>query len=330
MDTNKSVRPEPLIRIVSMNVTHRCNLACKHCYLSFKERNSLGQYIELEKFSRLLPVLLKNRCRTIRFTGGEPLLHPQFKEIYLCAKQHGFDILLFTNATCLSDSWIDFLERYPLQKMFISIYWTNDKEYADNSFDKTQGLFSKIAGNVKKLSKTRIPYVLQCRIPKNRPSLDMEIKEKLNTDHNILRFGWIFPRNGGDLSNLEDAVSLNTCSKREQIPDYRSHPGRLLAEKHRYKSGCGINYYSVHITSDWKIKPCIFHPHPGFDLTRFSYEDIVYKKIPEALETSIPEDSPCYTCNVHKLCRRCPAMGYGTVGPNTARDLLCRYTKSTA
>ena len=34
----------------------------------------------------------------MRFTGGEPLLRPDFEELYLHARRLGMKVLLFTNA----------------------------------------------------------------------------------------------------------------------------------------------------------------------------------------------------------------------------------------
>ena len=48
-------------------------------------------------------------CLWLLLTGGEPLLRPDFLEIYQYAKHKGFLLTLFTNGTLLTPHIADFL-----------------------------------------------------------------------------------------------------------------------------------------------------------------------------------------------------------------------------
>jgi len=68
---------------IELNITLRCNLACPNCnrlchiYRDRTEHMSLSQ---IEKFINQAKV--GGRVDKLKVLGGEPLLHPQFKEIY--------------------------------------------------------------------------------------------------------------------------------------------------------------------------------------------------------------------------------------------------------
>jgi len=47
-------------------------------------------------------------CLWILFTGGEPLLRPDFLEIYTYAKKKGLLVTIFTNGTLIDDNLADY------------------------------------------------------------------------------------------------------------------------------------------------------------------------------------------------------------------------------
>jgi selenobiotic family peptide radical SAM maturase len=79
------------------HITQVCDLHCKHCYdRSDRSPLSLGQAVRV--LDDLRAFCKDRRVRgAISFTGGNPLLHPQFNEIYRAAADRGFDIAILGN-----------------------------------------------------------------------------------------------------------------------------------------------------------------------------------------------------------------------------------------
>jgi len=79
------------------HITQVCDLRCKHCYdRSDRSPLSLDQAVrvldDLHAFCR------DRRVRgAVSFTGGNPLLHPQFNEIYRAAADRGFGTAILGN-----------------------------------------------------------------------------------------------------------------------------------------------------------------------------------------------------------------------------------------
>ncbi len=95
--------------IAWFELTRSCNLTCNHCYIEAgKPRDYELSTIEI--FS-VLEQLRDLEVFSIVFTGGEPMLHPDFIKIVHFAKKLGFIISITSNGTCITRSIIDQLPR---------------------------------------------------------------------------------------------------------------------------------------------------------------------------------------------------------------------------
>lgn len=107
-DTSSHPRPQPESRIpddvfasdfftLQWHITQRCDLHCKHCY-DRSERDDVA----LDQGLRLLDDLA-GFCESrhvqgqASFTGGNPILHPNFLEFYTAAVERGLQVALLAN-----------------------------------------------------------------------------------------------------------------------------------------------------------------------------------------------------------------------------------------
>lgn len=80
----------------------RCNRACSFCFA--KEKMASYQKLEypidinIQNLHQVLDFLSKSGCNAIQLAGGEPTLHPKFKEILIKTLQKGMYINLLSNA----------------------------------------------------------------------------------------------------------------------------------------------------------------------------------------------------------------------------------------
>lgn len=80
-----------------------CNLSCPYCFANKYIDDTEKQLITMEQLDRILNFLSKSQIERVGLIGGEPTLHPHFKEILLhvidfAAKQHlSHDPLVFSN-----------------------------------------------------------------------------------------------------------------------------------------------------------------------------------------------------------------------------------------
>lgn len=90
--------PEPSLRYLELQITRRCNLRCRHCYIGPPEDRELStKDVEtvLDEFEAM------QGLRAI-ITGGEPLLHRDFGGINAILPRYALRKILVTNGTLLS------------------------------------------------------------------------------------------------------------------------------------------------------------------------------------------------------------------------------------
>jgi len=91
--------PLPSLRYLELQITNRCNLRCRHCYLGPARPVdlSLAQVREaLEQFVRIQGLRLL-------VSGGEPLLHPMFREVNGLLRGVGVRVVLLSNGTLIDE-----------------------------------------------------------------------------------------------------------------------------------------------------------------------------------------------------------------------------------
>lgn len=80
---------------VYFELTRRCNLACRQCFVSSHPAQPLG--MDTATIRGILDDMRRARVINVRFTGGEPTIRPDWYELLSYAKELGFVVALNTN-----------------------------------------------------------------------------------------------------------------------------------------------------------------------------------------------------------------------------------------
>ncbi|HOD99898.1 MAG TPA: radical SAM protein [Kiritimatiellia bacterium] len=109
---------------VLFELTRRCNLRCVHCYLGDQIAQHRRQAEELSTpaIKEAMAEWVAAGCLTMTLTGGEPLLHPDFAEIYRHARELGLVVTVFTNGTLVTPETVSLFQEFPPRKVEISLY----------------------------------------------------------------------------------------------------------------------------------------------------------------------------------------------------------------
>ncbi|MDY6794952.1 MAG: radical SAM protein [Actinomycetota bacterium] len=105
---------EPSLRYLMMEVTERCNLRCRHCYLGDWGSGDMAW----EKALRAVEDFDDMGGLRLLVTGGEPLLYPHFRELNRGLEDRSYRAVLITNGTLMDD--LD-LESLNFQEIQLSI-----------------------------------------------------------------------------------------------------------------------------------------------------------------------------------------------------------------
>jgi radical SAM protein with 4Fe4S-binding SPASM domain len=89
--------PVPSLRYLELQITERCNLRCRHCYIGAGASSELS----VDQISNILREFESMQGLRVLITGGEPLVHKQFQDINTILPAFPLRKVLFTNGLLL-------------------------------------------------------------------------------------------------------------------------------------------------------------------------------------------------------------------------------------
>jgi radical SAM protein with 4Fe4S-binding SPASM domain len=93
---------DPSLRYLELQITNKCNLTCKHCYM--KDRGY--EELSINQIRDILKEFEQMQGLRILITGGEPLLHSKFEVINKMLPKFFVRKVLFTNGFLLDEEKI--------------------------------------------------------------------------------------------------------------------------------------------------------------------------------------------------------------------------------
>ncbi len=112
---------------IVLEVTTKCNLGCKACT---RDKVRKDHSLNFSTAKRIMDEAKALGIKTIRFTGGEPLLNDDIKKMLIYAKNSNFYVQLNTNATNITDGVFPILAK-TVDNVLVSLqgynYTTNNQ-----------------------------------------------------------------------------------------------------------------------------------------------------------------------------------------------------------
>ena len=123
---NEEPRTYPLNQLY-FYLTEGCNLACRHCWLSPKFDPSGDRYptLSVEFFKAAIQEAKPLGLKGVKLTGGEPLLHPQFKALLEIVRQEGLSLTIETNGILCTPEIAEEICKVPERFVSVSIDGTD-------------------------------------------------------------------------------------------------------------------------------------------------------------------------------------------------------------
>lgn len=114
-----------------LELTARCNNACRHCYINLPAGDQAAQRKELTlaEIEDIADQAVKLGALWVLISGGEPLLRKDFAEIYLMLKRKGLLISVFTNACLVNEAHVALFKAYPPRDIEVTVYGVTQATY---------------------------------------------------------------------------------------------------------------------------------------------------------------------------------------------------------
>ena len=154
----------------TFELTPRCNFNCKMCYVHLQPEEIPQNGVELtaKEWLRIAEEAKAAGTTWVCVTGGEPLLHPEFPEIWQSLTEMGFFLTLQTNASLVRGKMLDLLERCPPRQAKVTLYGSDDEVY--RAVCGVENGFTQVNEGIHNLMSVGIPVTLVSTII--RPNQD--------------------------------------------------------------------------------------------------------------------------------------------------------------
>src|SRR5450759_5333435 len=86
----------PPLHTLYLYIAGACNLACRHCWIApgFDPEARGGRFIPLEYVEKAVREAKPLGLASVKLTGGEPMLHPRFREIVSFVAKEGVSMVM--------------------------------------------------------------------------------------------------------------------------------------------------------------------------------------------------------------------------------------------
>ncbi len=329
----------------SLEVTHRCNLSCAHCY-QFASREGREE-MALGDIVSLLDQLRDAGCLFLSVTGGEPLLRPDTPDILEAASERRFAVSLQTNALLLDAAAAERLARVSNLRLEISLHSASEEGH--DAFTGVPGSFRACLEALDLLRERGVPAMTKT-VATALNAGELEAVAALAAEHGAPAFfsPVVFPRNDRGRAPLEYRMS---DSQLDAFIDFqvRQH-GEVLAETSgtaltappgcaeglageagRGPRGCGAGRTAFCINPYGDLYPCVSWPLVIGNVLEEGFRAVWEKPalLEEVREKEYNLVEECASCRFLDKCPLCRALSYVEDGDSQALNReRCRQTKA--
>ncbi|NIO22693.1 MAG: radical SAM protein [Candidatus Aenigmarchaeota archaeon] len=353
-------RPQTTISpfLVVWNFTHACNLRCKHCYQDAE--GFAEDELTTEDAKRVVDEFHESGVVAIAFSGGEPLIRPDFFEIAEYAVRKGFYLSVATNGTLLTDKMVKKIKDSGIEYVEISL---DGFEKEHDEFRGLKGAWKKTCEGIRNCVEAGLDTCVATTVTKRnfrdiRKLLDF-VENNLKANR-LIAFNFIPTRRGKDImsedlepeereelqkflySKLTDSsCKLNVLSTAPQYARIAlEFAGGATVTTHftnkaamgmkgrtkklgEFIGGCGAGRLYCGLEPNGDIQPCVFIPIKIGNIRkdRLKY---VWGTSP-VLKRMRERESfvGCGKCEYRYVCGGCRARAYGYFGDVQAPDPGC-------
>lgn len=159
---------------VMIELTYRCNLRCRHCYLEGLPPSREPE-LSTDEIVDLLDQLADIGTLYLAFTGGETLLRPDLGTLIDAAAERGFATRLFTNGTLLTEEWIRRLARLGTVSLDVSVHGATAETH--DWMTRCPGSFARALGAVELARASGVHTILKMPLTHRNLAERQAVKE---------------------------------------------------------------------------------------------------------------------------------------------------------
>lgn len=298
---------------MGVELTHRCNLACVHCYLQDAEQDNVapgqGEMTTVE-VEHLLDESAELGVLWVLFTGGEAMVRPDFSHLYMYAKRAGMFVCVFTNGTVLTDAIADMFVEYPPTSIEVTVHSMDASVF--DSITRVPGSFERCMAGIERLRSRGLRFSLKSVALRGThlglvdvQAFAEELGAGYRFDSNVLpQRGSGVPPEGQRLSPHEVvALDKSFPDRMDGWCDVYRLSGRSSEDR---IFSCGAGLKSFWVDPMGRMTMCALTYFVTYDLRSGTLRDAWNHFVPREILRAPGDDYPCGGCELDAICGRCP------------------------
>ena len=325
---------------VHMDLTHRCNVNCVHCYIGPRDYPELST----ARIRALMDELAGMGTLFLTFSGGEIFLRTDLFALLDYARVKRFSVKLITNATMIDEPAVKLLRLYPIYQVGVSVYSLDPVVH--DAMTAQPGSLAKTRRAVEMLARSGMNVMVKTLVTRlnaaTYPALARwadALGPNVQRQFDLL----VTPRNDGifgpaglNLDGRARAAFIRAAQKdRKGKPEARRVEELEPAPRTRKPSEmpCFAGQTGAYIGPSGVVYPCIDWHLPCGSVADSTFAEI-WRGSPQlalARAFNIGKMKACASCELLAKCSLCPGINQQERGdPAKPADLVCARTRAFA
>jgi radical SAM protein with 4Fe4S-binding SPASM domain len=251
--------PIPSLRYLLLNITNKCNLACKHCYIQDPGKLEMDPDI----FEKAVSQFEGMGGLKLMISGGEPLIHSRFWELMDILPSYELSVVILSNGTLIDKTTARKLSRY-VHEVQISIDGLRSHDIL-----RGKGTYTMSMKGISNLNESGIPVSIATMVHKFNMD-EFDDMEKLFSKRGAISWSVDVPCIVGRLcENMDFVLDLKEAAK------FLKYGFGAGGHESTGDHTCGSHLCSV--ASDGSVSKCgFFENEPAGDVNdlRSAWENI--------------------------------------------------------
>ena len=292
-------------------LTYRCNFRCPYCYIpeTFIKESEKSE-LETKEICAIVDQLSRAGCLYLGFTGGEPFVRKDILDILRYAKRKGFEIIIYTNASLITEKIADELQKIKPNKVDITL----------NSLEKTRfekisgmpGSYKSVLNGIGLLDSRKIPLGFKsCLLEDNYGEIEKIVKFAQTYRASYRISTMLMPRLNGSKEPYRYGRELERERAHVKGCDENDFSNKITPYKNKDRLfQCGVGVHNLAINPFGELKMCVHINYPRYNILMTSLNECWrdMKKLVDSIEEH--DDYECKECQLRLLCKCCPARSW--------------------
>ncbi len=338
----------PALRLVFWETTQRCNLHCRHCRAGRRDENDLSG----EQVKTLLAELAGMGRPIVIFSGGEPLLRPDWEAMAAHARRLGLPTALATNGTLIDAATARRIADAGFRRTAVSLDGADPATH--DAFRGLPGSFRAALNGCEQVRAAGVDLQINCTVAAhNIDQLDalyalaqslgatalhlfalvpvgcgVEIADshQISPDQYETMLHWVCDRRGGPLQLKATCAPhfFRILAQRGETLPAHGRPGAM----HTETRGCLAGISVIFVSHAGEIFPCGYLPVAAGHLdTDGAGIERIWRDSPllADLRDVGRLKGACGACKYKTVCGGCRARAYAATGDYLAAEPRCAY-----